>query len=166
MARDELRKGPEFARFIQEQIIRFIQTPPARGVNNFLLSPTGNVPTHFTDYVALFPPDGQIPGLVVTSIAEQQPTALDMYGRVLKLQITDDYMQSLHPQIRQDNEAQIALSVLKSTLNAQPIAVVSFGKTIADGREAAILSSVWGWSPRTALLAVQDRVKERQTQFN
>lgn len=166
MSGDERARKPDLRAILFRGIVDFVRTPSSEGVHHFLLTDSGNVPTQFTDFVALYPLQLRIPDLVVVRPNETPASIAELYSRVLSLEFSDEYINQLHPDIREGNSALEKKKTLSSISAIRPIIVISFGKSVQERKNATVLNSVWGISPVDALKKIQERVKKQLQRLN
>ncbi len=146
---------------IFDRVVEFMLAGPHRGVNSFcLVGPVPDEPTWYSIFVALFPggPDKRDGSFMVlsTNPGEKENPSYQ-HRRIIEL--------ALPERIRSLNMGDIkdlqAIGESQALLQGWPLLALAFGKTERGGQDVAILLSVVGYSPSTALRLLQQRSAQR-----
>lgn len=142
-------------------MVEFARSGPDNGVNNFVLIGPVDVPTIFHTFVGSFPyPTGDDSSLAV--IATRQVSAFDIYSQILRLEIPTRVERI---QVKDDEQMRRDFGKAAAMKNL-PSIVIGIGEARDTKEEVVVLCSIIGISPKKALSEIQDRIKNRMSEFN
>lgn len=147
----------------RDKIVNFVNLDPKMGVETHRFKGPLDSEADFTSFVGLF--RNTIPGKnykVVTMTYEDKISALDVYYRVLNIEIPDNIKYS------SKSSSTLFSSVVEDLLASHdlPFVTVSFGKSLLEGEDIEALSCIVGRSPIETLGIVKSEVNKRLIRFS
>lgn len=147
-------------RQIFDSMLNFARLGSSRGVNNFVLVGPVDVPTIFHTFAGAFPNLNESDSPI--AVAGRRDNAIDVYSQILQLKVPqriEDLKIKDSEEIRKICEKVFAAGNL-------PLIVIGIGEARDTEEEVVVLYSIIGFSPKGALLEIQDRIKSRMAKFN